>query len=166
MPNHLSLPFKKTYPVQIRAPVRDYLHDHSQDHPDLYKRDISEWEALRAPCILPDVRSDASDAFLQSVPCFTLKTGLTSSSYHAQLVFVLTKFPSDVRVTHPRPSVLSNPSQSRSVSSFLMLMSLPRHHPSRSPFAVCPSKGQPLYSTWRPFILNWLPLRTGPVTRV
>ncbi|KAH0833294.1 putative pH-response regulator [Lanmaoa asiatica] len=81
MPNHLSIPFKKTYPAHIRTQVRDYLNDNSQDHPDLYKHDIADWEALRAPCVLHDVRTDAVDAFL---------------SYHAQLVFVLIKLPSDI----------------------------------------------------------------------
>ncbi|KAG8213026.1 putative pH-response regulator protein [Butyriboletus roseoflavus] len=81
MPNHLTIPFKKTYPARIRPRVRDYLNNHSQDHPDRYKLDIARWEDLRAPCIAQDVRTDAVNAFLR---------------YHAQLVFVLTKLPSDI----------------------------------------------------------------------
>lgn len=165
MPNHLSLPLKKTYPVQIRAPVRDYLHNHSQDHPDLYKYDISQWEALRAPCILPDARNDAADAFLWSVPRLGLKIGLTFCSYHAQLVFVLTKFPSDVCAIQC-PSIHSNPSQFRSASNSPMLTSLLHHRPSRSRFAACLSKGLPYYSTWPPFTPSSLLPRTGPVMTV
>lgn len=67
MPNHLSVPLKKTYPAQIRARVRDYLHDHAQDHPDLYKQDIADWETLRAPCIVHDIRNDAASPFIRSV---------------------------------------------------------------------------------------------------
>ncbi|KAF8442365.1 BRO1-like domain-containing protein [Boletus edulis BED1] len=81
MPNHLHLPFKKSYPAHIRQRVRDYLDDHTQDHPDVYKQDIAHWDALRVPCIAHDVRSDAVSAFV---------------SYHAQLVFVLIKLPSDI----------------------------------------------------------------------
>lgn len=99
MPNHLTVPAKKTYPAQIRARVRDYLHDHAQDHPDLYKQDIALWDALRAPCIVHDVRIDAASAFIRSVARPAPNSGLTSSSYHAQLVFVLAKLPSDVRAT-------------------------------------------------------------------
>lgn len=66
MPNHLTVPFKKTYPAQIRARVRDYLHNHAQDHPDLYKQDIADWDALRTPCIVHDVRNDTVNAFIRS----------------------------------------------------------------------------------------------------
>lgn len=99
MPNHLTVPFKKTYPAHVRNRVRDYLHNHSQDHPDRYKHDVAFWEDLRAPCIAHDVRIDTVNAFLRSVPPVPPKIRLTSSSYHAQLVFVLIKFPSDVRAT-------------------------------------------------------------------
>ncbi|KAH7884708.1 BRO1-like domain-containing protein [Phlebopus sp. FC_14] len=81
MPNHLKVPFKKTYAAPIRAKVRDYILNRTEDHPDAYKRDINLWETLRTACTTDTLRSDAINAFL---------------SYHAQLVFVLTKLPSDI----------------------------------------------------------------------
>lgn len=63
MPNHLSLALKKTYPAQIRARVRDYLHQHTQDHPDAYKHDIAQWHSLRNP---------APTDLVSSVPSFFL----------------------------------------------------------------------------------------------
>ncbi|KAF8842107.1 BRO1-domain-containing protein [Paxillus ammoniavirescens] len=81
MPNHLSIPFKKTYATPIRAKVRDYIQNQTEDHPDAYKPDISQWETLRAACTTNAVRNDSINPFL---------------SYHAQLVFTLTKLPSDI----------------------------------------------------------------------
>lgn len=94
------------------------------------------------------------------------KTGLISHSYHAQLVFVLIKLPSDVRATRSSSSIHFNQPQTRSASNFLMLMSLPHPHPSPSRFAASPLKGPPLCSTWPPFTLSWPPPRTGPVKTV
>ncbi|KAG9315304.1 putative pH-response regulator protein [Chiua virens] len=81
MPNHLHIPFKKSYPAHIQSRLRDYLQIHSQDHPDLYKQDIQLWVDLRAPCIAHDLHIDTIDTFLR---------------YHAQLVCVLIKLPSDI----------------------------------------------------------------------
>ncbi|KAF9237666.1 BRO1-like domain-containing protein [Melanogaster broomeanus] len=83
MPNHLSIPFKKTYATPLRAKVRDYIQNQTADHPDAYKPDISQWESLRAACTTNAIRSDSVNTFL---------------SYHAQLVFVLTKLPSDINL--------------------------------------------------------------------
>ncbi|KAI0833513.1 BRO1-domain-containing protein [Trametes gibbosa] len=87
MPNQLSIPFKKTYIVPIRQAVRDYiLAHHSGTHPDAYRWDISQWEKLRADATSGTVHVDRVGAFL---------------SYHAQLVFILTKFPPDIGLEIP-----------------------------------------------------------------
>ncbi|KAF8553948.1 BRO1-domain-containing protein [Imleria badia] len=87
MPNHLGVPLKKTYPAQIRARVRDYLHQHTQDHPDAYRHDISHWD---------DIRNPAPNDLIRSAHHPNPISLLTSHSYHAQLVCVLQKFPSDI----------------------------------------------------------------------
>ena len=87
MPNHLAVPLKKGFPAHIRPAVRDFLLQHAEDHPDRFKRDIADWDTLRAPCIRPDVRSDAAaDALLRSVPrlararCHSPPPGTTPTS--------------------------------------------------------------------------------------
>ncbi|KAN0092781.1 BRO1-like domain containing protein [Tylopilus felleus] len=95
MPNHLTLPLKKTWQAQIHTKVRNYIHDNTNDHPDAYKNDIANWDALRTPCIAPDVRSDAVTAFI---------------SYHAQLVFVIRKLPSDIGLEFSYAHVFAPPS--------------------------------------------------------
>ncbi|KAH9942761.1 pH-response regulator [Amylocystis lapponica] len=48
MPNQLSIPFKKTYVIQLRQAVRQYiLSNYTDTHPDAFKWDISRWETLR-----------------------------------------------------------------------------------------------------------------------
>ncbi|OAX43145.1 BRO1-domain-containing protein [Rhizopogon vinicolor AM-OR11-026] len=47
MPNHLSIPFKKTYSCPIHTAARDYIRNHTEDHPDAYIRDINQWKSLR-----------------------------------------------------------------------------------------------------------------------
>jgi programmed cell death 6-interacting protein len=47
MPNHLTIPFKKTYSCPIPIATRDYIRNHTEDHPDAYIRDINQWKALR-----------------------------------------------------------------------------------------------------------------------
>ncbi|KAF9223431.1 BRO1-domain-containing protein [Gyrodon lividus] len=94
MPNHLSVPFKKTYATPIRDKVRDYIQNKTEDHPDAYKSDINEWESLRAACTSNVVRNDSINAFL---------------SYHAQLVFALTKLPSDINLEFAYAHAFSPP---------------------------------------------------------
>ncbi|KAI0635957.1 BRO1-domain-containing protein [Trametes polyzona] len=87
MPNQLSIPFKKTYIVPIRQAVREYiLHHHSDTHPDAYRWDIGHWEKLRAEATSGGIHIDRVGVLL---------------SYHAQLVFILTKFPADIGLEIP-----------------------------------------------------------------
>ncbi|KAI0367789.1 BRO1-domain-containing protein [Pilatotrama ljubarskyi] len=87
MPNQLSIPFKKTYIIPIRQAVREYIHSrYSDTHPDAFRWDISHWEKLRAEATSGGVHIDRVNAMI---------------SYHAQLVFILTKLPADIGLEIP-----------------------------------------------------------------
>ncbi|KAI6115655.1 BRO1-like domain-containing protein [Pisolithus croceorrhizus] len=107
MPNHLVVPFKKTYTAPIRSSVRDYILHHTEDHPDAYRSDIAQWESLRVACMNTTTAHHSSDvdAFLK---------------YHAQLVFVLAKLPSDINLeisyAHPFSTSSSIPVTLRSLA--------------------------------------------------
>ncbi|KAI6133596.1 BRO1-like domain-containing protein [Pisolithus croceorrhizus] len=107
MPNHLVIPFKKTYTAPIRSSVRDYILHHTEDHPDAYRSDIAQWESLRVACMNTTTAHHTSDvdAFLK---------------YHAQLVFVLAKLPSDINLeisyAHPFSTSSSIPVTLRSLA--------------------------------------------------
>lgn len=45
--NLLSIPLKKTYPIDIKEAVRRYITDHGGVHPDEVKEDIRTWQNLR-----------------------------------------------------------------------------------------------------------------------
>ncbi|KIJ62786.1 hypothetical protein HYDPIDRAFT_182503 [Hydnomerulius pinastri MD-312] len=94
MPNILIIPFKKTYATPIRDKARDYIQNQTEDHPDAYKSDIAQWETLRAACTTSSVRNDTISAFL---------------SYHAQLLFVLTKLPPDINLEFSYAHAFSPP---------------------------------------------------------
>lgn len=47
MSNLLALPFKKTYPTEIKESARKYISDYGGTHPDEFKDDIKLWQALR-----------------------------------------------------------------------------------------------------------------------
>ncbi|KAH9903052.1 BRO1-domain-containing protein [Cubamyces lactineus] len=87
MPNQLSIPFKRTYIIPIRQAVRDYILAHYRDtHPDAYRWDIGHWEKLRAEATTGSVHIERVYALI---------------SYHAQLVFILTKLPADIGLEIP-----------------------------------------------------------------
>ncbi|KAH7927929.1 pH-response regulator [Leucogyrophana mollusca] len=98
MPNQLAVPFKKTYAASVRQAARDYILAHTEDHPDAFKWDIDLWESLRTSGTGGIVHVEQINAAI---------------SYHAQLVFILTKLPSDIgleiayaRVFAPSPPSL------------------------------------------------------------
>ncbi|KAF8968115.1 BRO1-like domain-containing protein [Flammula alnicola] len=72
MSNLLAIPFKKTYPVNIKEAARQYISDHGGAHPDEFREDIK-----------PGKTSE--------------KTALVG--YHAQLVSILTKLPTDIQLS-------------------------------------------------------------------
>lgn len=45
--NLLSIPFKKTYELDIKAAARKYFLNHGDTHPDALKTDINQWQELR-----------------------------------------------------------------------------------------------------------------------
>ncbi|KAG2367812.1 BRO1-domain-containing protein [Suillus spraguei] len=83
MPNHLSIPFKKTYSCPIPIAARDYIRDHTEDHPDAYIRDINQWKASRDIGTGGVLHADRINLALK---------------YHAQLVFILAKLPPDINL--------------------------------------------------------------------
>ncbi|EIN04799.1 BRO1-domain-containing protein [Punctularia strigosozonata HHB-11173 SS5] len=79
MSNQLAIPFKKTWPLELRAAVRAYIAaNHPETHPDAFQWDVERWETLRAQAMPGTVHIDKVDPYIQ---------------YHAQLVFILTKLP-------------------------------------------------------------------------
>ncbi|GJE88739.1 BRO1-domain-containing protein [Phanerochaete sordida] len=87
MPNLLEIPFKKTQDLPICQTVREYiLASHSDVHPDAFKWDINQWETLRKQATARVVHVDRVKVLL---------------SYHAQLVFILTKLPLDIGLDIP-----------------------------------------------------------------
>ncbi|PCH42163.1 BRO1-domain-containing protein [Wolfiporia cocos MD-104 SS10] len=87
MPNQISVPFKRTYEIELRQAVREYiLKKYSDRHPDAFRWDIGRWEALRKDGVGGVVHVDK------------VKSSLT---YHAQLVFILTKLPADIVLEIP-----------------------------------------------------------------
>ncbi|KAH7913212.1 BRO1-like domain-containing protein [Hygrophoropsis aurantiaca] len=81
MPNQLAIPFKRTYTAVVKQAVRDYILTHTEDHPDAFEWDINTWESLRTNGTGGVIHVERISAAI---------------SYHAQLVFILTKFPSDI----------------------------------------------------------------------
>lgn len=47
MPNLLAIPFKKSYSINLKDPVRSYISTHGGAHPDEFKMDIKIWQDLR-----------------------------------------------------------------------------------------------------------------------
>ncbi|EIW83874.1 pH-response regulator [Coniophora puteana RWD-64-598 SS2] len=84
MPNQLTIPFKKTYTtVPVRDAAAAYIREHTDDHPDAFRWDIDQWHALRNDAINFTVHVDRVHVLIK---------------YHAQLVFILTKLPSDINL--------------------------------------------------------------------
>ncbi|KAJ8593344.1 BRO1-domain-containing protein [Rhizopogon salebrosus TDB-379] len=95
MPNHLSIPFKKTYSCPIPTAARDYIRNHTEDHPDAYIRDINRWKSLR----------DIGTGGVLHVD--RIKPAL---NYHAQLIFILAKLPLDIGLEFSYAHAFASPS--------------------------------------------------------
>ena len=67
MPNHLSIPFKKTYTIPLKEAVRDYLDSRVDSHPEEFKWDIERWETLRKAGVGEVVHNDSIKPALRSV---------------------------------------------------------------------------------------------------
>lgn len=82
--NLLTIPFKKTYPLNIKDAARTYIYDHGGGHPDEFKADINRWQKLRKDGVGGEPVHDSR-----------IKSALL---YHAQLLSILTKFPTDIQL--------------------------------------------------------------------
>ena len=67
MSNLLSIPFKRTYTVEIQHAARAYIADHGGDHPDEFREDIKTWQSLRGKATTDNVHDGGIDAILLSV---------------------------------------------------------------------------------------------------
>lgn len=99
MPNLLVVPFKQSYKAPVKQALREYIHASTNQHPEEFKWDVDRWDTLREESrgIAPHV--DLIDKMIRFgffVFAFTRNLWVDIDSYHAQLVFVLTKLPTDV----------------------------------------------------------------------
>ncbi|KAJ7227152.1 BRO1-like domain-containing protein [Mycena pura] len=83
MSNLLAVPFKKTYNIDVEEPVRSYLRHQGAAHPDAFRSDIDRWQSLRRDGVGGVVHVDRVN---------------TALSYHAQLLSILTKLPTDIQL--------------------------------------------------------------------
>ncbi|KAF9532602.1 BRO1-like domain-containing protein [Crepidotus variabilis] len=83
MPNLLSIPFKKSYNVDIPEAARNYISNLGGAHPDEFRQDIKSWQ---------DLRSDAINELVHETRVQSI------TSYHAQLLSILAKFPGDIQL--------------------------------------------------------------------
>ncbi|KAF7316870.1 pH-response regulator protein palA/RIM20 [Mycena chlorophos] len=81
MSNLLTVPTKKSYALDIKDPVRNYLLQHATAHPDAFRDDIARWHALRSNALASQVHVDRANAAL---------------AYHAQLLSIVSKLPVDI----------------------------------------------------------------------
>lgn len=95
MPNHLTIPSKKTYACPIPVATRDYIQNHTEDHPDAYIGDINQWKALRDIGTGGVLHADRINLAL---------------NYHAQLVFILAKLPPDINLEFSYAHAFASPS--------------------------------------------------------
>lgn len=52
MSNQLIIPFKTSRPVDIKSSVKLYIErQHPETHPDAFRADVEQWEALRKDAI-------------------------------------------------------------------------------------------------------------------
>ncbi|KAK9722599.1 pH-response regulator protein palA/rim20, variant 2 [Basidiobolus ranarum] len=81
--NILAIDLKKTESVQLTKPLREYIADSYSEPPELYVDDYRVIEALRADCVNAEVHQNSLNRLIK---------------YYGQLVFISTKFPSDVNI--------------------------------------------------------------------
>lgn len=103
MSNLLAVPFKHSSAIDIKDPVKNYIQNNSGTHPDEFKSDIARWQTFRRDALGTAVHVNAVDPILLSVTNSSHLPPLIdlSNSYHAQLLFILSKLPTDVRLHDP-----------------------------------------------------------------
>ena len=70
MSNLLSIPLKKTYPIDVREAARNHIYAHGGGHPDEFKNDIILWQNLRKDAVGDVVHVDRINTLLLSVQNF------------------------------------------------------------------------------------------------
>lgn len=70
MPNLLDFPFKRTYEINLKGAVRDFISFHGGGHPDEFKSDIQQWQDLRKNAVGDVVHVDRIQAMLLWVSAF------------------------------------------------------------------------------------------------
>lgn len=70
MSNLLSIPFKKTYAIEIKDATRAFISKHGGVHPDEFREDIISWQHLRKKATSDTVHENGIDAMLLSVLFF------------------------------------------------------------------------------------------------
>lgn len=86
--NLLSLPIKKSPDrgEALSTALRTWISEHSGSHPDDYASDLARLAQLRSKIIDSEPQSSMLDEFL---------------TYQAQIAFLATRFPDNVRVSFP-----------------------------------------------------------------
>lgn len=156
MPNQLFIPFKKTAAIPIRQQTREYILAHHTDtHPDAFKWEISRWETLRKDATACVVHVDSVKVALRyDDTCRYIHCSHHAPSYHAQLIYILTKLPNDVRQGNHffRLTSLISHWIDRPRDSLLACVQLRRvaAHPSEFILRTCRctvQSGSPLFAT-------------------
>ncbi|KAK9366911.1 BRO1-like domain-containing protein [Lipomyces kononenkoae] len=81
--NFLTIPLRRTDHIELTPAIMNYIEQSYDQHPGMFKDDIAELERLRSTVVNPEVRASSA-------------TSLTR--YFAQLAFLSSKFPADVKV--------------------------------------------------------------------
>ncbi|THV03236.1 BRO1-domain-containing protein [Dendrothele bispora CBS 962.96] len=83
MTNLLAIPSKKTYTIDLKQPVYDYLLEHGGTHPAAVKKDIDQWQTMRQRLVDAKPHLDLVQSMLK---------------YHAHLTTILSKLPADIQL--------------------------------------------------------------------
>ncbi|KAI1296940.1 pH-response regulator protein palA/rim20, partial [Mortierella claussenii] len=86
MSNLLAIDFKRTEPLSMTKSLSDYISTSYAEHPDAYQDDFRVLDELRADIINLEPHQNALNRLLK---------------YHAQLVFISSKFPIDTGIEFP-----------------------------------------------------------------
>jgi hypothetical protein len=79
MTNLLAIPLKKTYAIDIKQPVHDYLLEHGGTHPAAVKKDINQWQAVRQRLVGAEPRSTLLQDMLMYVDSWLLEVEMNVS---------------------------------------------------------------------------------------
>ncbi|KAK3837389.1 MAG: BRO1-like domain-containing protein [Linnemannia gamsii] len=86
MSNLLAIDFKRTEPLSMTKSLSDYISTSYAEHPDTYQDDFRVLDELRADIVNLEPHQNALNRLLK---------------YHAQLVFISSKFPIDTGIEFP-----------------------------------------------------------------